>query len=186
MTVDQFLAWSGTVEERVELHRGRVAWPVAMAGASANHQAICASLGRLCGNAVGGTPCKFLGQDARIVVQDTQSTFHPDGLIACPPRYLDRAAGTLDNPTVVFEVLSPSTESRDRTEKFDEYARLPSLRDYVLVSSQRPRVEVYSRLDDGSWALRVYLADTAAHVPSVDLLLPLSELFVNAVFDPAT
>ena len=77
-------------------------------------------------------------------------------------------------------MLSPSSEKDDRGDKFADYRRLPSLRDYVLVSTKQPAVEVFSRQDDGSWSLRVYLRGTVAHLPSVGVDLPLDELYETA------
>ena len=83
----------------------------------------------------------------------------------------------IDNPTVIVEVLSPSSEKDDRGDKFRDYRLLSSLRDYVLVSTKRPAVEVFSRQDDGSWNLRVYVHGSTAHLPSVGVDLPLDELY---------
>ena len=97
------------------------------------------------------------------------SGYYPDGANTCPPNYLDRRYGTDDNPTVVFEVLSPSTVSFDRRGKADDYKTLSSLQNHVLIETETIRVEVFSRLNDGGWVQRVYLPGTSARFPSVDI-----------------
>ena len=81
------------------------------------------------------------------------------------------------NPKVIFEALSPSTEAYDRGGKFRRYRSLPTLEEYVLVSTMEPLVEVYARPD---WALRSYEGlDAIARLESVDLDLPLRELYAD-------
>lgn len=85
---------------------------------------------------------------------------------------------------MIFEVLLPSTANFDRGEKFDDYKTLPSLQDYVLIESDRARVEVFSRMEDG-WVQRVYLPGTFAHLPSLNIDLSPEELYENATIDAA-
>ena len=117
------------------------------------------------------------------MIDASGSGYYPDGAIACPPNDLNPQQGTYDNPVAVFEVLSPGTENFDRRDKADDYKALPSLQDYVLVESDRARVEVFSRLPDGRWAQSVFLAGSVVHLPSVGIDLPLDELYENAAFD---
>ena len=180
VSIDEYLAFEEVQPEKHELFRGRV---YAMAGGSANHGEVIDSLTQACGRALKGKPCRFVGESRKVVVHEEGSGYYPDGAIACPPRYVDRNLGAYDNPTVVIEVLSPGTERFDRRDKADGYKALPSLRDYVLIESEIRRVEVFSRQADGSWGQRVYLAGTAAHLPSVGIDLSMDELYENCVFD---
>lgn len=181
VTIREYLDFEETTPDKHELFRGRI---FAMAGGSSNHDAIVVSLTQFFGPALRGKkPCRFLGENRKVVVDEHGSGYRPDGAIACPPSEPNPRQGTYDNPTVIFEVLSPSTERFDRTDKADDYKTLPSLRDYVLIESEKIRVEVFSRMGDGSWAQRVYLPGTVAHLPSLGIDLPLEELYENAVFD---
>jgi Uma2 family endonuclease len=63
----------------------------------------------------------------------------------------DRTGATITNPTLIVEVLSPTTEQHDRGEKWEHFQRIPSLQEYVLVSQSHPRVERYRRLPSGGW-----------------------------------
>ena len=96
----------------------------------------------------------------------------------CGPLQLDaedRNAAT--NPTVMVEVLSKGTEAYDRGEKWSHYRKLPSLREYVLVSSQRIAVEVFRRGVDGEWIYNSYGPGERASLPSIEL-----DLAVDAIY----
>lgn len=156
---------------------------VAMAGGSPNHVRITPVITGMLRAALHGRTCKPFDSDTLVHIDEIDRDYYPDAGIACPPNYLSETVGVIDNPTVIFEVLSPSSEKDDRGDKFRDYRLLSSLRDYVLVSTKRPSVEVFSLQDDGSWNLRVYVHGATAHLPSVGLDLPLDELYENAVFD---
>jgi Uma2 family endonuclease len=154
-----------------------------MAGAGRNHASITPVLAALCVGQLRGKPCRYRDTDTKVVVVETGSTYYPDGLIACPPNYVNESAGAIDNPAVIFEVLSPSTWRFDREAKFDSYARLESLREYVLIHADTPRVEVFTRREDGKWVLGVYLGGTTAPIDCVGIALALDELYEEAVFE---
>ena len=159
---------------------------VSMAGGSPNHVRITPVLSRMLGNSLRGRTCQPFDSDTSVHIEAADRDYYPDAGIACPPNFLSETVGVIDNPTVVVEVLSPSSEKDDRGDKFRDYRLLPSLRDYVLVSTRRPTVEVFSLQDDGSWNLRVYVRGATAHLPSVGIDLPLDELYENALFDEAS
>ena len=156
---------------------------VAMAGGSPNHVEITPTLLRMLGVALRKQPCRPFGSDTLVHVDEIDRDYYPDAGVACPPNYLSETVGVIDNPTVVIEVLSPSSERDDRGDKFRDYRLLPTLQDYVLVSTKRATVEVFSRQADDSWNLRVFLPGTSAHLPSVGVDLPLDEIYENATFD---
>ena len=117
---------------------------VAMSGASMNHNRIVRNI--LLALAPGLLPrgCDIVGSDLRVKVE--ASYFYPDAVVVCgEPEFTDAAVDTLTNPTVLFEVLSPSTERRDRTVKSASYRRLPSLQSLVLIDQERPFVECMRR-----------------------------------------
>ncbi|RYG25326.1 Uma2 family endonuclease [bacterium] len=183
VTIAEYLELEEASTEKHELFRGRV---YAMAGGSSNHGNIIDSLAGACRDALREQkPCRFVGESRKVLVQSSSSGYYPDGTIACPPNDLNPRHGTYDNPTVVFEVLSSSTASFDRGEKFDDYKMLDSLQDYVLIESEKPRVEVFSRLPDGRWAQSVYVKGSSISIPSVGIELSLDELYENAVFESA-
>jgi len=183
LTLEEFFEWESLQSERHELHRGRI---LAMAGASHVHVRLSAKLARLCGNALDGSPCEFFGQDAKISVAELGSIFLPDGGIACPLTFSNPNQGVVECPRVLFEVLSPGTEARDRGEKFFAYQRLACLQDYVLISTIRPCVEVFSRHPVSGWHLQAYLEGAIAHIPSVNLDIDVADLYLGVVFDTAS
>ena len=105
----------------------------------------------------------------------------PDASVVCgPPQFdpLDTARQTITNPTVLLEVLSPSTEKWDRGGKFDSYRQIDSLREYVMVSWDEPRVETFLRKEDGTWVFAAAVGLTAvAQLNSIRVELPLSEVY---------
>ena len=181
MSIEAFLAWEATQVEKHFLHRGEV---YAMAGAGRNHGSITPALSRICGSALRSGTCRYRDDDTKVIVPETGSTYFPDGMIACPPNYVSDSQGIIDNPTVIFEVLSPSTKDFDREGKFDAYGTIPSLREYVLIHSEIARVEVFTRPEGGKWTLSVYLPGTDALIESVGIALPLSELYEEVEFAP--
>jgi Uma2 family endonuclease len=93
----------------------------------------------------------------RVKVPELPAYLYPDVVIVCgQPQFEDEQKDNLLNPTVVIEVLSPSTEAFDRGEKFATYQRIPTLREYLLVAQDRTYVEQFIRQPNGQWSCRVY------------------------------
>ena len=104
---------------------------------------------------------------------------YPDIVIICGQPVIERKNGeNLLNPTVLIEVLSPSTEKFDRGDKFRYYRLVPSLREYVLVSQDRVNVEHYFRQEDNSWLFTASNeVDGILELPSVDCKLKISDIY---------
>lgn len=126
----------------------------AMTGASFTHNLIVGNLlGELRQNLRDG-PCFVLPSDMRVRIEAADASKYPDVVGLCEaPRFFDDRQDVLLNPTLIIEVLSPSTEAYDRGGKFGIYRRLPGLREYALVSQDQPLVEVFARQPDGRWLL---------------------------------
>ena len=103
-------------------------------------------------------------------------------------QFADDAFDVLLDPTVVVEVLSPSTESYDRGRKFEHYMRLASLREYVLIAQDRMRVERFTRSADGTeWVLSVAQgAEATVELPSIGCVLRVGDLYERVELPPAT
>ena len=102
----------------------------------------------------------------RVQVTATGLYTYPDVTVVCgKPEFLDSLLDTLLNPTLIVEVLSPSTEAYDRGRKFENYQSIESLREYLLVSSDRMRADLFSRQPDGRWLL----SSATAPADAVDL-----------------
>jgi Uma2 family endonuclease len=152
---------------------------VEMPGVSQAYSRIQTELAYLCRSALGSGSCEYNGSDLKVRVGGANYVY-PDGTIACGALFQEEVGDVLLNPTVVFEILSPSTEAYDLGDKFRLYEQLESLRDYVLIASERAGVVVYSRQEDG-WLRRSYEGEAIVRVPSVALDLPLSELYARAL-----
>ena len=120
----------------------------------------------------------------RVLVDATSLYTYPDLTVVCgKPEFLDGQFDTLKNPTVIVEILSGSTESYDRDQKFEHYRALPSLREYVLVSQHTPMIERYARRD-GSWVMDVWRGlDAVMRIESLDCEVSLREVYRNVLED---
>jgi Uma2 family endonuclease len=117
-----------------------------------------------------------------IRVLATNLATYPDLSVVCGRIERDpEDANVVINPIVLIEVLSDSTEAYDRGEKFAHYRRIPSLREYVLVSQHQPRIEVFRRNDDGSWTLYEAATSERAKLASIGCELSVDEVYANAL-----
>ena len=151
-TMKEYLALEAVAEIRHEFTGGQI---VAMAGAEFEHNQIAQNVRSELTAALADRPCHIVGSDQRVYVEAVGEYFYPDILVTClEPRLIDPKPRSLVNPQLIVEVLSESTERYDRSDKWLAYRTIPSLTDYVLISSTRREVEHYQRLPDGSWTLR--------------------------------
>ena len=124
-TPAEYLALERAADAKSEYLDGEI---VAMTGGSRAHSLIAANLVRELGNALRERPCEVYGSDLRVSVALAGLYAYPDVTVVCgQPTFTDDERDTLENPTVIVEVLSPSTEGLDRGAKFTRYRRLPSL-----------------------------------------------------------
>lgn len=142
------------------------------------------NLGALLHGALRERACRVFGQDMRVRIPGKDRDKYPDLSVACPPRLEDDHRDTLINPTVLIEVLSPSTEDYDRGGKFADYRTLPSLREYVLVHQDAVLLEHHARQSDGAWLLREVRVGTL-QLASVGCAIPLREIYARVFDDPA-
>ncbi|AKT41730.1 Uma2 family endonuclease [Chondromyces crocatus] len=176
-TFAEYVAQERHRSTRHELVNGQV---YAMAGGSPEHALIAMNIGAELRSALRGRGCKVFSSDVRIRVRATGLATYPDVSVVCGELARDpEDESTLVNPVLLVEVLSPSTEAYDRGEKFAHYRRLPSLREVVLVSQSRRRVELFRRNDDGSWTLYEADGSGALDLASVGCKLALDEVYLG-------
>ena len=111
---------------------------------------------------------------------------YPDVTFVCgQPELTDAQFDTLKNPMVVFEVLSPSNEDHDRGKKFFFYRQIPSFKEYFLVDTTRPFIEISRREENGAWKFET-IEDLTAQllIASVGISIPLAEVYRNVNFPP--
>ena len=191
MSIEEYLRFESGSDEKHELWDG---WLVplgralAMAGGSYEHSLITASVARALGNRLQGGPCRVMSSDLRIRLGKSARLVYPDVSVICgPPQFdpQDAGRGTLLNPRVVVEVLSPSTESIDLREKLQGYLQILSVEEYLLVSQAQPRVESFFRQEGGSWLFTPADGpESQLQVRSLNLNIPLSEIYAGVEFQP--
>ena len=182
VTPAEYLALERRAREKSEYVNGRI---YAMSGASRLHNLIAGNIFGELRAQLRGRPCEIYTNDMRVKVQRTGMYTYPDVVALCEePRLEDGEFDTLLNPSVIVEVLSPSTESYDRGEKFAHYRRLDSLREYVLVAQVTRRVEHFRREGD-SWVLtEISASDGELTLSSIGCALKLTEIYERVEFPP--
>lgn len=136
-----------------------------------------------------GKTCRGTSNDQRVRTSQTATNwYYPDFLIKCPPyRFHPIDQNALLNPHAIFEVLSPGTETFDRTAKFDEYKLIEELSDYVLIDTSRARVEHFTLLVSSDWALRVYNSlSQELRLEHFEISVPLNEIYEDVEFEEAS
>jgi Uma2 family endonuclease len=142
-TSQEYLTLERAAEHKSELVNGRI---YAMTGTSFAHNLIVLNLSAEIRAQLRGGPCSVLVNDMRVKATRTAMYTYPDVVALCePPELEDAHLDTLLNPAVIVEVLSESTERYDRGEKFAHYRKIESLREYILVSQDKVRIEQYVR-----------------------------------------
>lgn len=176
MSPSQYLEVEQRSPIRHEYIGGRIH---AMAGGTREHASLIFNLAREVGSGLKGSRCKGAVSEQRVRIENSGEAFYPDVLIHCPPsRYHEQDRDGLLNPGAIFEVLSPSTEDRDRTVKFELYKTIPELTDYVLVYSNRVRMEHYQRDADNKWFVATYNWRRESLVlANFNLVVPLGDIY---------
>ena len=153
----------------------------AMAGGTPEHAALCAALIALLGGQLRGGPCRVYTSDLRLRIRPTGLATYPDAAIICGPLERDVESPThVTNPTVLFEVLSPSTEDYDLGEKRDNYQQIASLSAYVVVAQDRRSIEMWRRDDGGAWSHALLAAGQTVDLPAVRARFSVDELYETA------
>jgi Uma2 family endonuclease len=182
LTAAEYLLIERHATGKSEFYHGEL---FAMAGASPQHNAIKENLIVELGVRLRGTGCRTASSDQRVRVPTGLYTY-PDVVVFCGrPEYDPLDQMTLTNPTVLIEVLSPSTAEYDRGVKLDQYQHVNGLAEVVLVSQELVWAEVHARRPDGRWVETVY-DDPAGELvlPSLGVRIPLADVYRD-VFPPA-
>jgi len=175
MSLEEFEAFEEVSPARHEFWNGTL---IAMAGGTDNHSIICNNIAGATRDLLKGKPCRARNSEKIVRIGSANAEYYPDALIFCPPAQLiGKGDRLLLNPKVIFEVLSESTERRDRGIKFHVYQLCPSITDYVLVSQNRILVEHFRRVEEG-WIFRSFNSlEDSLSFPDLEIALPLSEIY---------
>jgi len=189
-TVDDYLTLERTAEERHEYLDGMI---YAMAGESLDHGRICVNLTASLVSQLRSSGCEVFSKDMKVRCGPTprpgrsmQGLYaYPDLVVVCGAiQCHDEVQDVLLNPTVIIEVLSPSTEAFDRGEKFRRYRTwLPTLTDYVLVAQDQPVIDHYHRWEDAMWTLLTLEGlDARLHLETISSTMALADVYERIVF----
>jgi len=191
-THDEYLALEEKAEYKSEYHDGEIV-PlfrevidgeiVAMAGGSPDHSKISLSVGAELRAALKGTTCEAYNTDLKIRVVKARRSFYGDVTVVCGElEYYDENKNIITNPTLIVEVGSPSTAGYDRFDKFFFYRQTATLKEYVLVDSQKIYVEVLTFQESGKWLLSTYDNLTEnVDFESISVKIPMSEIYNRVI-----
>ena len=184
ITAEEYLEAERSATFRSEYYGGYV---YALAGGTWAHSMVINNLARELGNALKQTPCGVTSNDLRLAVSPTTMYTYPDVMVICgEPHFIDSRQDSVTNPTLIVEVLSPSTERYDRGFKSAQYRAVESLQEYALVWQTEPHVEVFRRHGKDEWLLKESIGlDATCRFESVDAAIPLSEIYARITFEAA-
>ncbi len=176
MTPEDYLAFERAAGQKHEYVDGEI---FAMAGGTREHNLIAANVVGELRSALLQGPCEVYGSDQKIGTP-TRKYHYPDVSVACGPlSFEDETRDVIDNPRVIVEVLSESTERYDRGDKFASYRAVPTFVEYVLVSQTAVLVEHFHRLPDGTWLYRALGPGEVLVLPSLGCEIAVDRLYLK-------
>lgn len=178
----EYLARQEASVERLTWVRGEV---FAMAGGTVEHARLLSQALVELAVALRGSPCRAVAAEQRVRVVAHDMSVYPDVAVFCGPA--ERAPddpNALTNPTVIVEVLSPTTEAWDRGGRFEALQSVPSLQHYLLIAQDRRRAELFTRNPDGTWTLRNHVGSDIVRLTAIDADLPLDAVYAGVVEPP--
>ena len=176
LTPEEYLEWESTALQKHEYYRGEL---FAMAGASVRHNVIAKNLMIGIGMRLQGKQCQPYGSDLRIHIPENTLFTYPDISIICRDVIEEETSDDYTiEPTVIIEILLPSTKSYDRGEKFGLYRDVPTLKAYILIDSESITIEAFRINTSGHWELEEYKSlNEILAITAVDLAIPLHDIY---------
>lgn len=173
-----FLQGERRARDRHEYVAGQV---FAMGGASMAHNTLAGNVFALLHRHLRGRPCRGFIADMKVRIAARSTYYYPDVVVSCDARDLaaEPPRDYLEHPSLVVEVLSPTTETIDRREKLLAYRELPSLVEYVLVDQERRSIDLYRRVG-ADWTHALLCDGDTLELASVSLSVPVSEVYVDS------
>ena len=174
MSLQEYLSWEEQQPTKNEFHRGEV---FAMVGARRVHGCVVSNLNRRLAEALDGSPCRVFVEGMKVQIGE-DAVLYPDVFVTCDKA--DLATEMIFRaPTLVLEVLSPSTQAYDRSQKFALYRRIPSLQEYILVDPDTRRIEAFRRGADGLWDLHDMSETATMEAASIGCAVPMAEVYAG-------
>ncbi len=180
MTLEEYLEFDYNAEGRYEFFDGEV---VEMSGGSPEHSLLGNQVGRLLGNKLVPKGCSVYNSEVQIKVPALLPYRYGDVSALCgTPVYEDLGSQKLlVNPTLIVEVLSPSTEKYDRDLKFKAYKSIESLREYLLISQETKFVTLYTKYNEKFWFQSEYVEGETLKLESLDCDLSVDEIYQGII-----
>ena len=180
-TAEDYLTLERSASYKSEFHDGQI---YAMTGASRKHNLITVNIAGELHSQLKKRSCEAYINDMRVKAAEAPSYHYHDITVVCgKPQFEDGQMDTLLNPTLLIEVLSPSTEAYDRGGKFARYRKIPTLREYLLVTQDQPSIERYQRQGD-VWILSEAVGlEASVALENIDCVLSLREVYDKVLDD---
>ncbi len=181
-TEAEYLAFERASQDKHEFIDGEV---LAMSGASKEHNIITGNVYSTLRAKLRGRGCSVYFSDVRVRVSRRRDYVYPDVTVTCGTEsFADDQKDTLLNPTVIIEVLSPSTERYDRGDKFERYRTIESFQEYILIAQDRILIEQHIRQPDDRWITTyVQQPDGVIELPSIGCQLSVAEVYEQITFE---
>lgn len=178
MTIEEYLEWESQQDLRYEYLNGEV---FAMTGGTIPHNDIALNFYTALRPHLRSRGCKVNVSDVKVQVSTKNAYYYPDVIVSCDTQDL-KARKFMQNPKLIAEVLSPSTSTKDRDEKFINYLTIPTLQEYILIDSQKIFVERYCRGEGRMWLYYPYVAGDIITLSSIEFELAIELLYEDVVF----
>ncbi len=182
MTAEEYLKWEPLQKVRYEYCSGQV---LAMTGGTKGHNRLALNLYSALVDRVDAEGCEINVSDVKVELGEGLSYRYPDLIVSCDERDKGEAA-FYGFPKLIVEVLSPGTTTVDREDKFQEYIRIPTLEEYVLITSQRMQVECYRRGEGRMWLYSPYTEGDTVLIESIGVEFPIEQLYQNVRLEPSS
>lgn len=179
MTIEEYLLWELDQDLRYEYINGEV---FAMTGGTIPHNDIALNLYTALRPHLRPRGCRVNVSDVKVRVTSKSPYFYPDLIVSCDRQDLN-AHKFIQNPKLIVEVLSPSTSSKDRGEKFRYYLGMPTLQEYLLIDSEKISVERYCRGEGRMWLYYPYTTGDIITLSSIEFELPIELLYEGVGFE---
>ena len=180
-SIEEYLILEEQAEIKNEYDHGRI---VAMSGGTLNHGIIGNNINTELSNSVRSKEleCITINGDVRIFIENADSFVYPDGMVICGDiQTFKTDENSVVNPVLIVEVLSKSTESYDRGDKFHKYCSLPSFKEYVLIDQYKPVIDILYREDSSYWKMLTTIGlDKKIYLNTLDCFIEMSDIYRNA------
>ncbi len=181
-TISEYLEIVDSTDSKLAYSNGKI---TAMAGGTVNHSKLCNNMGALLFNALYDKDCSAYNSDLKVWLPANNSFAFPDVSVVCDPiEYYENRRDIITNPSLIVEVLSPSTANYDRMNKFSAYRALPSFKEYIIIYTTEIKVEGYFRKEKDLWLIQTALSEEATlTLHSIGTTVSLRDIYRKVAFE---